>query len=65
MDDDYKKFCLKCSWNDSDFGCTSPSGEEVWQCPLYIHYHPEEVKEFERDMEDWCRKQKEGEADDE
>jgi hypothetical protein len=44
--DDYKRFCLKCGWNDLDYGCTSPSGEDVYQCPMYIHYHPEEVKEF-------------------
>ena len=47
MDDDYRKFCMKCAWNDSDLGCASPRGEEVWQCPMYIHYHPEEVKELE------------------
>lgn len=64
MDDDYRRFCLKCSWNDVDMGCTSPRGEEIWQCPMYIHYHPEEVKEFEKSMEEWV-KQKEGEADDE
>ena len=47
---DYRRFCLNCGWNDSDYGCTSPSGEEVWQCPMYIHYHPEEVKKFNDDM---------------
>lgn len=28
--------CLaaRCSWNDSDLGCTCPSGEEWYQCPL-------------------------------
>lgn len=46
--DDYVKFCLQCSWNDSDYGCTSPSGEEVYQCPMYMHYHPDEVAEFEK-----------------
>ena len=46
-DDDYVKFCLKCGWNDSDVGCTSPQGEDVFQCELYRHYHPEEVEEFE------------------
>lgn len=29
-DDDYVKFCLKCGWNDSDIGCTSPQGEDVF-----------------------------------
>lgn len=50
VNDDYKRFCLKCGWNDSDYGCTSPSGEELWQCPMYIHYHPEEVEKFNEDM---------------
>ena len=50
MDDDYRKFCMKCAWNDADLGCTSPRGEEIWQCPMYIHYHPEEVKEFDKTM---------------
>ena len=45
-DYDFKKFCSKCGLYDSDFGCTSPSGEELWQCPIYIHYHPDEVKKF-------------------
>lgn len=58
MDDDYKRFCLKCSWNDADLGCTSPRGEEIWQCDMYRHYHPEEVKEFEESMEEWYAKQK-------
>lgn len=48
--DDYKYFCVKCGWNDPDYGCTCPSGEEVWQCPMYIHYHPEEVAEFNEHM---------------
>ena len=61
MDDDYRKFCMKCSWNDSDLGCTSPSGEEIWQCPMYIHYHPEEVKEFEQSMEEWAKQKSESE----
>ena len=28
--------CLaaRCSWNDSDLGCTCPSGEVWYQCPL-------------------------------
>lgn len=51
--DDYKRFCMKCGWNDSDFGCTSPSGEEIYQCPMYMHYHPEEVEAFNKAMEEW------------
>lgn len=47
MNDDYNKFCMKCSWNDPDLGCTSPPYEDVWQCELYRFYHPEEVKKFE------------------
>lgn len=53
VNDDYKRFCLKCGWNDSDYGCTCPSHEEVWQCPMYIHYHPEEVEKFNEDMSKW------------
>lgn len=52
--DDYDKFCRKCNWNDPDYGCTSPSGEEVYQCELYIHYHPEEVELFNKSMEAWA-----------
>lgn len=59
MDYDYKRFCLKCGWNDEDYGCTCPKREEVYQCPMYMHYHPEEVKQFEHDMEEWA-KQREG-----
>lgn len=50
IDDDYKRFCRTCGWNDSDYGCTSPSGEEIWQCPMYIHYHPAEVEKFNEEM---------------
>lgn len=56
MNDDYKRFCMKCGWNDADYGCISPSHEEVFQCPMYMHYHPEEVKQFEKDMEEWAKK---------
>ena len=27
-------FDCNCNWYDSDFGCTCPSGEEWYQCPL-------------------------------
>ena len=50
IDDDYRNFCVCCSWNDSDYGCTVPSEEKVWQCDMYRHYHPEEVEEFEQEM---------------
>lgn len=53
MDKDYKKFCLKCSWLDSDYGCTCPIDESVYLCPLYMYYHPEEVEKFNKEMEDW------------
>jgi len=62
MDEDYKRFCLKCGWNDEDYGCTSPRNEEVYQCPMYMHYHPEEVEKFEKAMEEWA-KQREREAE--
>lgn len=55
--DDYRKFCIKCGWNDGDYGCTSPSGEEVYQCPMYMHYHPDEVDEFDKAMEKWAQKE--------
>ena len=57
--DDYKQFCMKCGWNDPDMGCSSPSSEEIYQCPMYMHYHPEEVAQFERDMEEWAKRESE------
>lgn len=51
MDSDYKKYCLRCSWNDSHYGCTCPPYEEVYQCKMYAYYHPEEVAKFEESME--------------
>lgn len=51
MEDDYKRFCVKCSWLDSDYGCISPPGEEVYQCPMYMYYHPEEVEKFNKWVE--------------
>lgn len=53
LNDDYKRFCLKCNWLDTDFGCISPYGEEVYQCPMYIHYHPDEVEEFEKRLKEY------------
>ena len=53
MDEDYKRFCLRCGWNDPDFGCVSPMHEAVWQCDMYRFYHPEEVKQAEKEMEDF------------
>ena len=52
---DIQRFCLKCGWNDPDYGCTSPPYEEVYQCPMYMHYHPEEVEKFNKAMEEWVR----------
>ena len=52
-DKDYKRFCLRCVWNDSDYGCISPAHERIWQCPMYRHYHPEEVKQFDEEMKKW------------
>ena len=60
MDEDYKRFCLKCGWNDADYGCKSPSREAIWQCPMYMHYHPEEVEKFEKAMEEWAKQREEG-----
>lgn len=53
MDNDYIRFCMKCNWNDPDQGCTSDYSERVYQCPMYMHYHPEEVKEWEKDCIAW------------
>lgn len=50
---DETRFCNKCGWNDCDYGCICPSNERVYQCPLYIHYHPNEVNEFNKAMEEW------------
>ncbi len=51
---DEKRFCSKCSWNDSDYGCTCPPNEEVYQCDMYMHYHPDEVEQFVKDMKEWA-----------
>ena len=50
---DEKRFCNKCGWNDCDYGCTCPSNEKVYQCHMYMYYHPNEVKEFNKAMEEW------------
>lgn len=55
MDDD-KRFCSKCNWNDCNYGCTCPPNEEVYQCVMYMHYHPNEVNEFNKAMEEWANK---------
>lgn len=52
--DDYRKFCMKCGWLDPDYGCTVDMREVVYQCPMYMFYHPEEVKEFDEAMEKWA-----------
>lgn len=48
-----KDYCRKCNWNDTDFGCIVPAGEEIYQCELYRSTHPEEVEQFEEDMRHW------------
>lgn len=60
---DEQRFCSKCGWNDSDYGCTSPAGEEVYQCPMYMHYHPEEVEKFNKEMEEWAKQKAESEVE--
>lgn len=57
--DDEKRFCSKCSWNDCDYGCVCPMNEEVYQCDLYMHYHPEEVAEFENSMIEYAKQLRE------
>jgi hypothetical protein len=61
--DDEKRFCRKCSWNDCDYGCTCPPNEEVYQCEMYIYYHPEEVREFNKAFEEWVKQKAESEED--
>lgn len=53
LDNEEYSFCSKCGWNDCDFGCTSPPGEEVYQCPMYRYYHQDEVEKFEKAFELW------------
>ena len=55
---DEKRFCAKCSWNDCDYGCCCPSREEVYQCSMYMYYHPDEVNEFNKAMEEWVKQKK-------
>lgn len=57
---DAKNFCNNCGWNDCDYGCTCPMGEEVYQCKMYMHYHPDEVKKFENEMEEWMEEISQG-----
>lgn len=52
---DEKRFCNRCGWNDCDYGCTCPPYEEVYQCAMYMHYHPDEVKEFDKAMKEWAK----------
>lgn len=52
---DYNRFCRRCGWNDEDYGCICPYGEEVYQCALYMFYHPKEVEQFNKDMDEWLR----------
>ena len=54
-DKDYQRFCRRCGWLDEDYGCMSPSHERIRQCPMYRHYHPEEVKQFDEAMEEWAK----------
>lgn len=48
-----EEFCFKCGWNDSDYGCTCPPNEKVYQCKMYIKTHPVEVNQFNKAMQDW------------
>lgn len=57
MDNDLKRFCLKCYWYDVDYGCISRLDEAVYQCKMYMHYHPEEVIKFNEEMDKWCNKE--------
>ena len=54
MNDNYKNFCLKCRWNDNDYGCTCPRGE-IYQCALYRHTYPEKVEAFKKVCKEWSK----------
>lgn len=58
---DEKRFCAKCSWNDCDYGCTCPPNEEVYQCSMYMFYHPKEVELFNKSFEEWAKQKAESE----
>lgn len=60
--DDEKRFCNKCGWNDCDYGCICPSGEEVYQCEMFQYYHPDAVTEFEESIKNWELKKIESEV---
>ena len=60
---DEKRFCSKCSWNDCDYGCTCPPNEEVYQCSMYMYYHPDEVNEFNKSFEEWAKQKAESKGE--
>lgn len=46
--------CINCEWN-TDLGCSCPSDEEILQCYIYRSNHPEELEQFDKDTEQWCK----------
>ena len=58
---DEKRFCRMCNWNDCDYGCTCPPNEEVYQCAMYMYYHPEEVDEFNKAAKEFAKQKAESE----
>lgn len=44
-------FNCNCGWYDSDFGCTCPSGEEWYQCPLEPEPDWEKIMEEDKENE--------------
>lgn len=58
--DTEKRFCKNCNWNDSNYGCTCPVQEQVYQCLIYIYYQQKVVKELEKSINE-CVEQRQKE----
>lgn len=50
MELSYPKECYKCGFFDTDFGCTCPSGEEWYACPI-----ESKKPENKKDLEEYCK----------
>ena len=47
--------CLKCGFNDSDFGCTCPSYDKWYACP--IESEKPENKQALEEYAQWCNEE--------
>lgn len=54
---DYK--CYKCGFNDADYGCTCPSQDRWYACPIE-NQKPENQREL-KEYAEWAYKGKEHE----